>query len=167
MSRAGRVVEPRPEPKRKKIPLGVKVAVLTRMAADLGLHDVWADERTLGQRYDLLLEWLGLTGKQINWSHEPALGLRPINRRRTDYKPKQLDPRYIFARLKEDHARLTFVDNGTGRSDQGAIAHGKRIRRKERAHKARRAGNPVPEKRKRAWPKRKFPKGRKFQRRAI
>lgn len=100
-----------PIPRRKSIPDAVKVQVLLRM--------------------------LDLAGVKIDWSHEPALGLRAVNDAGTDYKPAQLDPAYIVARKAEEHDNLTFKDNGTGRSDLGAIAHVKRTVAAHAQHQAR------------------------------
>lgn len=95
-------------PRRKPIPDSVKVQVLLRQ--------------------------LGLKGKKVDWSHEPALGLRAIKQDGSDYDPAQLDPEFIYAREAEDHDKLTFKDNGSGRGDLAAIAHVKRTAKKHRAH---------------------------------
>lgn len=109
-------------PARKRIPDKVKVAVLLRM--------------------------LGLAGKRIEWSHEPALGLRAINDAGTDYDPGQHDPDFIYARTVEQHAVLTNKNNGTGRSDKGGIAHVKQLVKKAARSRARREarvnGEPEP-----------------------
>lgn len=132
-----------PAPRRKAVPLSTQVLVLLRM--------------------------LGMQGCKINWSHEPALGLRAINDAGTDYDPPQLDPNYIVARPKEDHDRITFKNNGTGRGDLTAIAHVKRTARRKTEHDtimiAKANGERIP-----ARPKRKiasrsdpWPQGRKLQ----
>lgn len=111
---------------------------------------------------EVLLRALGLRGVAINWSHEPALELRAINDAGTDYVPAQLDPAYIFCRPKEDHDKLTFKDNGTGRSDLGAIAHVRRSAKKHAAHLARMDakadGEPVRERPRRGITSRPFDK---------
>lgn len=95
-------------PPRRAIPVSIKLAVALRA--------------------------LGLRETEINWSHEPALGLRAFDDR--DYDPPQHDPEYIFIRTKPKHDEITFKDNGTGRSDLGAIAHVKRVARNEAEHRA-------------------------------
>lgn len=126
----------RVSPKRKSIPLSVQVEVLKRM--------------------------LGLDKVKIDWSHEPALQLRVINDAGTDYVPAQLDPDYIVARRCEEHDRITFKDNGTGRGDLTAIAHVRRSADDDRRHQTTMAakvfGTPAPreDKPRRKWPTRKF-----------
>jgi hypothetical protein len=100
----------RPAPARRPIPLGTKLAVA--------------------------LAALGVRESDIDWSHEPALGLRAINDDGTDYVPAQHDPAFIFIRPRADHDRITFKDNGTGRGDLTAIAHVKRASRKHHQHLA-------------------------------
>lgn len=104
------IEEARPAPKRKAIPLHVKLAVA--------------------------LAALGVKESQIDWSHEPALGLRAINDAGTDYKPPQLDPAFIFIRPRADHDEITFKDNGTGRGDLTAIAYVKNTAAAQRNHQA-------------------------------
>lgn len=99
-------------PPRKAIPLGVKLSVALRA--------------------------LGLKETGIDWSHEPALQLRAINEAGTDYDPPQHDPNFLFIRKRAEHDHITFKDNGTGRGDLTAIAHVKRVVRKEREHQERR-----------------------------
>lgn len=78
---------------------------------------------SVGTKLAVALRKLGVKPSEIDWSHEPALGLRAINDAGTDYVPAQHDPDYIFIRSKPEHSKLTNKDNGTGRSDKGAIAH--------------------------------------------
>jgi hypothetical protein len=128
-----------PSPARRAIPVSVKLTVALRA--------------------------LGLTEADIDWSHEPALGLRAINDAGTDYIPPQHDPAFIFIRPRADHDRITFKDNGTGRGDLSGIAHVKRIRRREADHLAVIAAKllggepPVPVRRKRKIASRGFAKG--------
>lgn len=107
---------------------------------------------------------LGKKPSEIDWSHEPALGLRAINEAGTDYDPPQLDPRYLFIRDRAEHDHLTFEDNGTGRGDLTAIAHVKRTVRKQAEHQARVAAKvtgeePPPRRRKQAIRSGGFDKG--------
>lgn len=127
-------------PRRKSIPLGVKLAVALRA--------------------------LGVKESEIDWSHEPALGLRAINEDGTDYVPPQLDPEFIFIRKREKHDEITFKDNGTGRGDLTAIAHVKRSAQKHADHMARMdakaSGDMPPEPRRKVKiPSRPFPKARR------
>jgi hypothetical protein len=129
---------PRPAPARKPLPLSAKLAVALRT--------------------------LGVTESDIDWSHEPALGLRAINEAGTDYLPAQHDPAFIFIRTREIHDAITFKDNGTGRGDLTAIAHVKRVGKKHEGHLAAIAAKllgdeaAVPERRVRKIPGRPFGK---------
>lgn len=122
-------------------------------------------EPPLSVKLDVALRALGVTEAQINWSHEPALGLRPVNDAGTDYVPPQHDPAHIFIRKRPEHDAITFKDNGTGRGDLTAIAHVKRVAKKETAHKAVMAAKvageepPAPPRRKRTIQSAGFPKG--------
>jgi hypothetical protein len=98
------------QPKRRPIPLHVKL--------------------------DVALRALGLKESEIDWSHEPALGLRAIRDDGSDYEPRQHDPDFIFIRKSADHDHITFKDNGTGRGDLTAIAHVRRTAAKDQHHKA-------------------------------
>lgn len=102
----------------------------------------------LSVKLDVALRALGLKPGEINWSHEPALELRPINDDGSDWKPGQHDPDYLFLRSKPEHDRITFKDNGTGRGDLTAIAHTKRLVKRQQEHGARIAarvyGEPAP-----------------------
>ena len=126
-------------PRRKSIPLGVKLAVALRA--------------------------LGVKASEIDYSHEPALGLRAINDDGTDYKPAQLDPEFIFIRARAAHDEITFKDNGTGRGDLTAIAHVRRTASKHGAHVQRIAakgtGQKPPPKRGRRLQSRGFGKGQR------
>lgn len=124
-----------PSPARRTIPLSIKLAVALRA--------------------------LGVKASDINWSHEPALGLRAINEDGTDYDPPQHDPEYIFIRTKVQHSHITNKNNGTGRSDKGAIAHVRHLTEAQEETRrrilARNEGEPKPKSR---WAKRKFQKQR-------
>jgi len=81
---------------------------------------------------------------QTHFDHEPALILRDVNRRRTDYIPPQLSPRHIDARCIKSHKAKT---HGKGATVAGTdIGKMKKERRRGRT------------KVKCQWPKRKFPK---------
>jgi hypothetical protein len=119
------------------------------------------------------LRALGVTEAEIDWSHEPALGLRPVNDAGTDYVPPQHSVDHLFIRKRPDHDHITFKNNGTGRGDLTAIAHVKRVSRKHQQHRAaieaKVTGDdpPAPRRRKRAIAARvdPWPKGRKLQNR--
>jgi len=98
-------------PKRRKIPDRIKLAVALRA--------------------------LGVSESEIDWSHEPALELRAHNDACTDWSPAQHDPGFIFIRKKPEHAHITNKDNGTGRSDKGAIAHARKVRKAKAKHEER------------------------------
>ena len=128
-------------PKRKKIPLGVKLeACLKIMRSHLLLDEGF-----------------------VEWDHHPALELRPLNAAGDDYEPPQLDPNYIQPLVRADHALKTngpHHDHSQG--DKGKIAKVKRLERREHEH----LGHIhtvlfedwAKPKRKRQWPKRKFGK---------
>ena len=113
-------------PKRKKIPLKVKL--------------------------EACLHMLGLDPDDVEWDHDPALGVRPINEDGTDYDPPQHDPRYITPRSRENHAEKT---NGTKATTAGSD--------KNRIAKV----NRILGKTKQGQPKRAWPKGRKIQSRPF
>lgn len=131
-----------PPPPRRPLPLSVKLAVALRE--------------------------LGVKETEIDWSHEPALQLRAYDER--DYSPAQHDPAFLFIRRKAEHAAITFKDNGTGRGDLTAIAHVKRVSRKQEEFRrrmlAKDTGEPVREQRsKYRWGKGQKIRSRGFQRR--
>jgi hypothetical protein len=92
-------------PKRKKIPLAVKLAACERK----------------------LCELLGC--ERIEYNHEPALIFRDVTPDGKDYVPAQNDPAYIDPISAEAHSRHT---NGTAATSYGSVKHGaakvKRIR---------------------------------------
>lgn len=106
-------------------------------------------EPPLSVKLEVALRALGLTEAQINWSHEPALGLRAINEAGTDYEPPQHDPGYLFIRLRPDHAHITFKDNGTGRSDITTIAKVKRLTKEQEDFRRKVLSRPCGQKRER------------------
>lgn len=70
---------PRTPPKRKAIPVGVKLAAALRM--------------------------LGFAETEIEWHHSPPLGQRPYDEH--DYDPPQLDPDHIEIMPKDAHRKRT------------------------------------------------------------
>lgn len=84
-------------------------------------------------------------GTNTHFDHEPALALRNVNRRRTDYIPPQFSPSHIDARCPGSHKIKTSGSGATtAGTDIGKIA---RERKRDR-----------PPRMKRKWPKRKFQK---------
>jgi hypothetical protein len=77
-------------PKRKAIPMGVKLQACLRMMG-----------------YD--------SEDEIEWDHIPALARRAVNEDGTDWVPAQLDPEYIRPMRKADHARKTTGRKGTSK----------------------------------------------------
>ena len=125
-------------PKRRAIPLSVKVEACLMM--------------------------LGFDPKHVQWDHFPSLGLRPVNASGTDYDPPQHDPRYIVPMTTIAHAVKT---NGPAhdksQSDKGRIAKTKRLEANRLAAQIRASldADSLPEW-KPQW-KRAWPKGRKFE----
>ena len=117
-------------PKRKAIPVSVKIEACLLL---LGFDDP----------------------KAVQWDHDPAIGLRPVNVAGDDYDPPQLDPRRIFPMLTPDHARKTDGDPAIPLSgDKSRIAKAVRLERKRLADR----------KAKRTWPKGRRIESRGFQR---
>lgn len=128
-------------PKRREPPLSVKLAVALRA--------------------------LGVKEDDIEFSHEPALGLRAINADGTDYDPPQHDPNYLFIRTRAAHKHITFKDNGTGRSDITTIAKVRRLTKEQEDFQRKVLARPCGEKRQRTgnWPSGRKLQSRGFQRR--
>jgi hypothetical protein len=114
---------------------------------------------------------LGLEPHEVELDHDPALGIRPVNDKGTDYDPPQHDPKCLIWRPKADHLRKTTGRKGesdlsiTGNGDTSRAAKCDRI---EEAHIQfrRRLLSPSEmadyrENKKSKWPKRSFPKRRK------
>ncbi len=91
-------------PKRKAIPLSVKVEICLRL--------------------------LGIDPADVQWDHAPALELRPVNDDGTDFDPPQHSAAHIQPLSRAAHAAKT---NGPAhdksQSDKGRIAHTKRLER--------------------------------------
>lgn len=97
----------------------------------------------------------------VEWDHHPALRLRDLNRRKTDYVPAQLDPRYLVGRCKDSHSRKT---RGTGATtagtDTGAIT--KERKRNRRPKPKKRIPSRPMQSCGKTWPKRQM-QSRPFQ----
>lgn len=122
------------------------------------------------------LRRMGLTIEQVQFDHNPALALRPINPETGDTIPPANDPEHIDLLLITEHKSKTFGKGGekrvtTAGSDIHAIARMKRL--EEQHEEARRrmlakATGDEPEQPKkkpgRKWGSRPFPKRRKDKR---
>ena len=93
---------------------------------------------------------LGLDPDDVDWHHEPPLGLRPIDPITGDTDPPANNPKHIIPMARAGHKART-------PADVTAIAKVKRVSRKHEAFRQRLlAAEPHPEGKKRAWPKRKM-----------
>jgi hypothetical protein len=122
-------------PARKHIPIAVKRAVARRQngVCQCGCGTVIFSD-SLGSR---------TASPNIQWDHDPALRLRDVNRRKTDYVPRQNDPNYLVARCRPSHRAKT---SGTGATTAGTDT-GKIKKERKRAKKGRKT----------RWPSRKIP----------
>lgn len=159
-----------PRPKRKHIPIAVKREVAERQngicRCGCGFEFAAFNLHTM--------RWETLRGATVHFDHDPALRLRDVNRRRTDYIPPQNDPKYLVARCVASH-KIKTIGAGTSRkrsmagTDIGKItkergrsrvAAAKRLRRVSEAAKAN-MGLSGPQKRNGAnggqWVSRKIP----------
>lgn len=124
---------------------------------------------SLSVKLDAAILQLGLTPGAVEYDHDPALELRARDEKTGVYSPDANDPKYIVLRTSPDHDHKTFKNNGTGRGDLTAIAHVRRIIKKDDQHiavmEAKRTGQPAPQrKRLHKIPQRKSPwsSGRKL-----
>lgn len=151
-------------PKRKNIPMGVKLEAALLL---LGFKP----------------------GEEVEWDHFPALALRPVNEAGTDYDPPQLDPRHLRPLRPAAHLAKTtgrkgeskFSSSGGGDTSQAAKVKRLREAEAERAQELMRKrllattetvegldealGKNKRDKPKTKWPKRSFPQGRGFPKR--
>ena len=113
----------------------------------------------LNVRLKACLLALGLDPADVQWDHNPALGLRPVNAAGDDYDPPQLDPRYIVPMATASHALKTDGPaHDKSNADKARIAKVKRIERTRLMI----AGIEFPvAPKKRKIPSRPFPKRRK------
>jgi hypothetical protein len=112
---------------------------------------------------------LGFTESQfadVQWDHDPPLGLRGVNADGTDYIPPQNDPKHIVPRLRTDHKVKTTGRSGesklsvSGNGDVSRIAKAKRLAEAQETVRKILAGEKWREKPER--PKSKWPQGRKI-----
>jgi hypothetical protein len=111
------MARPRTSDVRKAIPLSVKLAVALRM--------------------------LGFTKEdQVQYDHDPALGLREWDEEKQDFIPAQLDPESIVIRTKPAHRTKTSGRKGEAKvtsygSDAHAIAKIDRVQKDQAAFRGR------------------------------
>lgn len=118
----------------------------------------------LSVKLDSTLNQLGMLGLEIQWDHQPPLGMREKIRDEDGnvigYIPDENDPRYIVPMIKDAHRLKTNgkphdVSNG----DIHKIAKASRIGKAEQEFRRRllaKGEEPDEEKPKSRWPKRKF-----------
>jgi hypothetical protein len=110
------MARPRVSDVRKNPPLSVKLAVALRM--------------------------LGFTKEdQVQFDHDPALGLREWDEEKRDFIPPQLDPEFIVIRTKAAHRTKSSGRKGEAKvtsygSDQHAIAKLDRLQQDQAAFRA-------------------------------
>lgn len=146
-------------PKRKHIPIAVKRDVAARQDD----HCQCGCGKLIRGRTPCANREVWANG--IHWDHEPALRLRDVNRRGTDYIPRQNDPKYLVARCVVSH-RIKTIGDGISRkrsmagTDMGKIKKERRRTKKEQmiARLAKRG----------PWPKvRRKLQSRPFQKRKV
>lgn len=142
------MVTRRPRPRRRSIPMKVKRLVLKRQH---GLCKCGCG-RIMGGDIEI-----------THYDHEPALALRAVNRRGTDFVPPQHDPAYIDARCPESHLVKT---SGTGATTAGTDI-GKITKERRRKNGRKRLGPPMPGSRDSRWKIRMTSTGRKAERRTT
>lgn len=123
-------------PKRKQIPLAIKLHVFARQKGRCALTG-----RRLASVY------------AAEFDHVPALGIRPVAASGADYDPPQLDPEYLMALAPDAHRAKTS-------EDMGRIAKVKRQLGAQERHEHHMALKASGEETKPVsrWPKRPFPK---------
>ncbi|THK34010.1 hypothetical protein EHS39_32900 [Ensifer sp. MPMI2T] len=109
------------------------------------------------------LRRMGLTIEQVQFDHNPALALRPIDPATGDTIPPANDPEYIELLLIAEHKEKTFGKGGekrvtTAGSDIGNIAKVRRLTEAQEEARRRMLAKDAGEKpvRKSRWPKRPF-----------
>lgn len=109
------------------------------------------------------LKRMGLTIEQVQFDHNPALALRPIDPVTGDTIPSANDPNYIDLLLITEHKVKTFGKGGekrvtTAGSDVGNIAKVRRLEKAQEEARRRMLATDTGEEpvRKSRWPKRSF-----------
>jgi hypothetical protein len=133
-----------PRPPRKHIPLWVKKAVVERQGG-LCLCGCGA-----------AVSWKPKT--ETHFDHEPALRLRQINRRGTDYIPPQHSIPHLDARCPASHRVKTSGSGATTAGTDAGKIKKERKRGKPPKPKRRWGSRPMKTGAKGLWPKRMFQK---------
>ncbi|CCF19089.1 conserved protein of unknown function [Pseudorhizobium banfieldiae] len=115
------------------------------------------------------LKRMGLTIEQVQFDHNPALALRPINPLTGDTIPPANDPDHIELLMITEHQKKTYGKSGekvvtTAGSDIGNIAKVRRLTQQQEEARRRMLAKDQgekPECTKSKWPKRPFPKRQK------
>ena len=106
------------------------------------------------------LHLLGIDPDNVEFDHDPSLGMRPRDPETGDWIPPANDPRHIVPRSADGHKLKTFGDHVPLSGDVSKIAKLDRIEKEQAAFRARllakETGEPVVKRK--AWPKRPFPK---------
>jgi hypothetical protein len=108
---------------------------------------------------------LGLDPDDVDFDHDPALAMRPIDPETGDTIPPANDPRAIVPRASAAHKIKTAGTHVPLSGDISKIAKLKDVEKKEAAFRARLlardTGEDPPATKKKAWPKRPFSSRRK------
>lgn len=112
----------------------------------------------LSVKLDAALNALGLLGIDVEWDHNPPLGLRERDPVTGRYTPDENDPRYIEPMVKQAHREKTVGHPATcADGDIHKIAKARRLEREMEEFRARLLERPRKDDRpKNKWPKRKM-----------
>lgn len=107
------------------------------------------------------LHALGLDPGDVDFDHFPSLAMRPVDPETGDTIPPANDARYIVPMARAEHKSKTFGDSRPLSGDISLIRKLTRVEAKQAAFRARllakdTGDDPPPQKRRRAWPARKF-----------
>lgn len=116
---------------------------------------------SLGVKLKAALYALGLDPDDVDFDHQPALAMRPIDPATGDTIPPANDPKFIVPMARAAHKAKTFGNHVPLSGDVQKIRKLDRLEKDQAAFRARLlardAGEPEAPKRGRPWPKRKFP----------
>lgn len=88
---------------RPHIPLSVRVQVTNRQAHVAGIYSLRVEAGPAAWVLASNLRLLFGEGTKVHLDHNPALILRPFNKRTGKYKPDANDPDFLIYRTKHDH----------------------------------------------------------------
>ena len=95
-------------------------------------------EPPLSVKLAVALHQLGFKPEEVQFDHNPALGIRPWDETKQDFVPPQQDPEWIVIRKKPDHRKKTNGSAATSYgSDKHAIAKIDRVSEAEEAFRRR------------------------------